>query len=50
MAEHGELQYASATGNDLPAHEQTYRNFLTLVKAGIAVVVVILIVMAIFLT
>jgi hypothetical protein len=50
MAEHGELEYASATGNDLPAHEQTYRNFLTLVKAGIAVVVVILIVMAIFLT
>ena len=50
MAEHGELEYASATGNDLPAHEQTYRNFLTLVKAGITVVVVILIVMAYFLT
>jgi len=50
MAEHRELEYASATGNDLPAHEQTYRNFVTLVKAGITVVVLILIVMAIFLT
>ena len=50
MAEHRELEYASATGNDLPAHEETYRNFLTLVKAGLTVVVIILIVMAIFLT
>lgn len=50
MVEHGELEYATATGNDLPAHEQTYRNFVTLVKAVIAVVVVILILMGIFLT
>jgi hypothetical protein len=50
MAKHGELEYASATGNDLAAHEETYRSFLTLVKASVAVVVVILIVMAIFLT
>jgi len=49
MADHGEVQYASATGNDYPAHEQTYRSFVTLVKVGIAVVVVILILMAIFL-
>jgi len=50
MAEHGELEYASATGNDYPAHEQTYRNFVTLVKVVIGAVVVILILMAIFLT
>jgi len=50
MAEHGDLEYATATGNDLAAHEQTYRHFVTLVKAGIAVVVVILILMGIFLT
>ncbi len=50
MAEHGGLEYASATGNDLAAHEQTYRSFVTLVKAAIAAVVVILILMAIFLT
>jgi hypothetical protein len=50
MAEHGELEYASATGNDYAAHEQTYRNFVTLVKAVIAAVVVIVVLMAIFLT
>jgi hypothetical protein len=50
MAEHGELEYATATGNDLAAHEQTYRHFVTLVKTGIAVVAVILILMGIFLT
>jgi hypothetical protein len=49
MADHGELEYATATGNDIPAHEQTYRNFVTLVKVALAVVVVILIVMAYFL-
>jgi hypothetical protein len=50
MADHGEVQYATATGNDYPAHEQTYRSFLTLVKVTLAVIVVILILMAIFLT
>jgi Bacterial aa3 type cytochrome c oxidase subunit IV len=49
MDDHGQLEYASATGNDYPAHEQTYRTFVTLVKTGIAVVVVVLILMAIFL-
>ena len=49
MADHGDMEYASATGNDYPAHEQTYRSFVTLVKGVIAVVVVILILMAIFL-
>jgi Bacterial aa3 type cytochrome c oxidase subunit IV len=49
MADHGELEYVTATGNDYPAHEQTYRNFLTLVKVVVGVVVVILILMAYFL-
>ncbi len=48
MADHGELEYASATGNDYAAHEQTYRSFMTLVKVVLAVVVVILIVLAYF--
>jgi hypothetical protein len=48
MADHGELEYASATGNDYPAHEQTYRNFVTLVKGVLAAVVVILILLAFF--
>ena len=47
MYEHGEVEYATATGNDYAAHEQTYRNFITLVKVMMAVVVAIVIVMAI---
>jgi len=50
MADHGELEYATADGNDYPAHEQTYRSFVTLVKSVVAVVTVIVILMAIFLT
>jgi Bacterial aa3 type cytochrome c oxidase subunit IV len=33
MADDGELEYATATGNDYPPHEQTYRSFVTLLKA-----------------
>jgi hypothetical protein len=50
MADHGELEYASATGNDYPAHEEMYRNFITLVKVVMGIVVAIVILMAIFLT
>jgi hypothetical protein len=28
MADHGEVQYATATGNDMPAHETGYGMFL----------------------
>jgi hypothetical protein len=48
MADHGELEYATAAGNDYPAHEQTYRNFVTLVKGVLAAVVVILVLLAFF--
>jgi len=48
MADHGEVEYASATGNDLPAHEQAYRNFVVLVKSVLVVVVIILILLAYF--
>ena len=50
MADHDEVEYATATGNDYRAHEQTYRSFVTLVKAGMSVVATIVILMAIFLT
>jgi hypothetical protein len=50
MADHGELEYATATGNDRAAHEQTYRSFITLVKVSLAVIAAILILMAYFLT
>jgi hypothetical protein len=49
MADHADVEYATATGNDLAAHEQTYKNFITLVKTGLAVVIVIVILLAFFL-
>ena len=48
MADHGEVEYATATGNDYPAHEQTYNNFITLVKVSMAIIVAILVLMAYF--
>jgi hypothetical protein len=50
MADHGELEYAAADGNDYPAHEQTYLSFVHMVKVGIVVVAIIVILMAYFLT
>jgi hypothetical protein len=50
MADHGEVEYATATGNDYAEHEGTYRLFVQLVKWGIITVTAILILMAIFLT
>ena len=49
MADHGEVEYATATGNDYAAHEQTYRSFVTLVKVALVHVVIILVLMAYFL-
>ena len=49
MADHGEVAYTTADGNDYPAHEQTYDGFIMLVKYGTTAVVVILILMAYFL-
>ena len=28
MSDHGEVQYATAAGNDMPAHEAGYETFL----------------------
>ena len=50
MAGHGEVEYATAEGNDYPAHEQMYRTFVTLTKVMITIVVVIVVLMAYFLT
>ena len=50
MADHNEVAYTTADGNDYPAHEQTYEGFVALVKYGTATVALILILMAIFLT
>jgi hypothetical protein len=50
MEDHGHLEYATATGNDYVGHEQMYRTFVTLTKNAVAVIAVIVILMAIFLT
>jgi hypothetical protein len=50
MADHAEVEYATATGNDYETHEQMYRTFLSLAKWIVVTVVVILILMAYFLT
>jgi hypothetical protein len=34
MADHGQVEYATATGNDLPAHESTYKTFVLLAYIG----------------
>jgi Bacterial aa3 type cytochrome c oxidase subunit IV len=43
MAEHGELEYAVAEGNDLPAHEASYGRFVHFVFIGIVHVINVLI-------
>jgi len=50
MADHGEVEYATATGNDYAAHEQTYLSFITLVKVVLVTIVIILVLMGYFLT
>jgi Bacterial aa3 type cytochrome c oxidase subunit IV len=49
MADHSEVAYTTADGNDYAAHEQTYEGFIKLVKYGTVAVIVILVLMAIFL-
>jgi hypothetical protein len=49
VADHSEVAYTTADGNDYPAHEATYEGFIKLVKYGTAAIVVILALMAIFL-
>ena len=49
MADHNEVAYTTADGNDYKEHEKTYLMFLTLTKWVIVHLVVILILMAYFL-
>ncbi len=39
MADHGTVEYATATGNDYPAHEQTYEVFVLYTFIGIIYVI-----------
>jgi aa3 type cytochrome c oxidase subunit IV len=47
MADHGTVEYATATGNDLPAHEATYERFVHLAFVGTLHVINIVIGLAI---
>jgi hypothetical protein len=47
MADHGEIEYATAEGNDLPAHEEGYNEFLEVLFICTAMVVNIVIGLAI---
>jgi len=49
MAAHDTPEYSVAEGNDYPAHEQTYLGFLTLLKWGTGIVILIVAGMAYFL-
>ena len=49
MDDRGQLEYATARGNDYADHEQMYRTFVTLTRSAAAAIAVILILMAIFL-
>jgi hypothetical protein len=42
MAEHGTVEYATAPGNDYPAHEASYERFVFFTFASILYVVTIL--------
>jgi hypothetical protein len=50
MAEHREVEYATADGNDYAEHEKTYRLFVALVKWNIIIIAIILVGMYWFLT
>jgi Bacterial aa3 type cytochrome c oxidase subunit IV len=47
MADHGEVEYATAEGNDLPAHEAGYENFVHFTVIGAVLVINILVGLAI---
>jgi hypothetical protein len=49
MADHSEVAYTAADGNDYKAHEETYEGFIMLVKYGTIAVAIILALMAYFL-
>jgi len=50
MADHARVETADEAGDDFAEHEHSYRFFIRLVKWNVAVIVVVLALMAIFLT
>ncbi len=50
MAAHDTPEYSTADGNDYAEHEKTYLMFLSMLKWGLGIIIVILVLMAYFLT
>jgi hypothetical protein len=50
MADHSDIQYSTSEGMDYPAHEQQYQTFVKMLVIGAAAVIMIVVLMAIFLT
>ena len=50
MAEHGALELGTATGTNYADYQRTYRGFLRLLKYCVGAIVIVLVLMAIFLT
>ena len=50
MSAHDTVEYAVADGNDYPEHERTYESFITLTKWSLGFLIVLLALMAYFLT
>jgi aa3 type cytochrome c oxidase subunit IV len=49
MADHGEVEYATADGNDYAEHEATYEMFISMTKYMVGFLVILLGLMAYFL-
>jgi heme O synthase-like polyprenyltransferase len=49
MADHREVEYATADGNDYAEHESTYDAFISLTKSAVIFLVILLMLMAYFL-
>ncbi len=47
MADHGTVEYATAAGNDYPAHEQSYERFIQFTFVGIIHIVNLLLGLAV---
>jgi hypothetical protein len=47
MADHGTVEYATAAGNDYPAHEQSYERFVHFIFVGLIHMVNILLALAV---
>ena len=47
MADHGTVEYATATGNDYPAHESTYETFVKFAFVGCIYVITLMLGLAV---